>query len=696
MNKRDFLLEIGCEEIPARFVDDASKQLGEKLAQFFSENRIGFGEYHIFATPRRLAILVKDVAERQEDVYSEVKGPAERIAKNPDGSWSKAAEGFARKQGITADQLVFKEVKGENYVFAQIHQPGKETKELLLAGIPKVISSFHFPKTMRWGIGKTRFIRPVRWLVCLFGEEIVPIKWGGITAGRITKGHRFLGSEVELYEPQDYESQLEKQYVIADVKKRKSMILDQIHQLEKEKEWSIPVNEDLLNEVVQLVEYPTVLFGSFDPEFLDLPHEILITTMREHQRYFPVESLTGELLPYFVTVRNGNDRGLQSVAKGNEKVLRARLADARFFFEEDLKLSIDSAIQKLDQIVYQEELGSLGERTRRIAKLATKLADKLDLTEEERKDLIRAGEIAKFDLSTQVVGEFPELEGVMGRIYALNHGESQAVADAIFEHHLPRYPGDSLPQSQIGTLLSVAEKIDAVVSSFAIGIQPTGSQDPYGLRRKASGVVQILLQEKYQSLSLEQGITWAIQLLEEKELIKVEKEQLKNDLLQFFALRLKTVMQDEGIRYDVIDAILHAHTSSPFMTLKKAHFIMKQIQREEFKNEVEAFTRVANLARKAKMNEIDPQGWKEEAEKRLYHVFLQAKEEFSLGDKANDPEKMYRSLQLMVPEIHQFFDQVMVMVEDEKLRNNRLALLANIMRLTHEFASFDRIVFPAS
>jgi len=696
MSKRELLLEIGCEEIPARFVDGAANQLGEKLADWLKEKRVSFDAYRVFSTPRRLAVLFEGVDEKQEDVHEEVKGPAARIAKTPEGAWSKAAEGFAKKQGITVDQLELKEMKGETYVFARVHHPGKATSELLLKGVPEVISSLHFPKTMRWGAGRTRFIRPVRWLVCLYGEEVVPVSWAGLTAGRKTRGHRFLGQEVEIHNPGDYLEQLRQQFVIADPEERQAMIRKQLRQLEEENGWIIPVNPDLLHEVTHLVEYPTALSGSFDTEFLALPREVLITTMREHQRYFPVESRDGALLPHFVTVRNGDEKGLAVVAKGNEKVLRARLADARFFFEEDQKLLIETAIRKLDQIVYQEELGSLGNRVRRVGQLALSLADDLVLSDLERQNLMRAGEIAKFDLATQMVGEFPELEGVMGRIYALWHGETAEVAEAVYEHHLPRFAGDDLPQNRLGALLSIADKLDAVVSSFAIGIQPTGSQDPYGLRRKAAGVVQILLQEGYHSVSLKKGLRLAMELLAEANLIKVPQDELETDLISFFALRLKAVMQEEGIRYDVIDAVLEADIASPSMALKKARVLMEQMGREEFKFEVEGFTRVANLARKAGVVELDGAGLTEDAEKTLLRAFEEAKEGFNRAKEERDPETMYRALRSMVPEIHRFFDEVMVMVEDEKVRNNRLALLRNIMILTREFAAFDRIVFPSA
>ncbi|MGA9175426.1 MAG: glycine--tRNA ligase subunit beta, partial [Thermoactinomyces sp.] len=492
MNKRELLLEIGCEEIPARFVDGAVKQLAQKLTDWLNEKRISYESYQTYATPRRLTVSIQGVAERQADLYEEVKGPAERIAKTPDGAWSKAAEGFARKQGVSVDSLTLKEIKGENYVFAKVHHEGANTALELQKGLPEVLQGLHFPKTMRWH-GRTRFIRPVRWLVCLFDHEVVPVKWAGLTAGRKTRGHRFLGHEIEIAHPAEYVEALKQQYVIVDVAERRNLILDQLRQLQEQHDWVIPVDPGLLEEVVHLVEYPTALFGTFNEEFLALPKEVLITTMREHQRYFPVEDRDGKLLPYFVTVRNGDDRHLETVAKGNEKVLRARLADARFFYEEDLKQTIEKAVAKLDQIVYQEELGSVGDRVRRMADLASAIGERLGLDQEELKQLNRAAHIAKFDLATQMVGEFPELEGFMGRTYALKAGEEAAVAEAIFEHHLPRFSGDDLPQTKIGGILALADKMDAICSSFGIGIQPTGSQDPYGLRRKAAGIVQILL-----------------------------------------------------------------------------------------------------------------------------------------------------------------------------------------------------------
>lgn len=695
MNKKDLLLEIGCEEIPARFVDGAVKQLGEKLAEWLSSHRISFESYQTYATPRRLTVLVSRVAERQEDLSEEVKGPSARIAQTPDGGWSRAAEGFARKQGVSVEQLVLKEFKGETYVFARIHQPGEKTVDELSKSLSEVFEGLHFPKTMRWGEGRTRFIRPVRWLVCLYGDEVVPLEWAGVKAGNVTRGHRFLGAEVAIPSPGQYVERLREQYVIADVEERRELILSQLRQLEEKNGWVIPVDPGLLAEVTHLVEYPTALSGSFNEEFLSLPKEVLITTMREHQRYFPVESKDGELLPFFVTIRNGNDEGLEYVAKGNEKVLRARLADARFFYEEDLKLPIETAVKKLDQIVYQEELGSMGDRVRRIRKIALALGHQLGLDEQKMKWLERAAAICKFDLSTQMVGEFPELEGTMGREYARHAGEPAEVAEAVYEHHLPRFAGDDVPQSPIGTLLSLADKMDTIASSFAIGIQPTGSQDPYGLRRRAAGIVQILLREEWSQVSLVDLWQLALNQLEEAGLFKESRDEVEKDLEQFFALRLKTVMQEEGIRYDVIDAVLASGIGHPSFLLKKAHVLMDQLERESFKKEVEGFTRAANLAAKAENVELDKERLTELAELSLVRALEEATAKFDQASANEDPMSMYRALAHMVPAIHSFFDQVMVMVEDPQVRNNRLALLKEITHLVRQFASFEMIVFPA-
>jgi glycyl-tRNA synthetase beta chain len=694
VTKRDLLLEIGCEEIPARFIDDLRHQLADRLQKWLKEQRIDAKKAVTYATPRRIAVLIGDVAERQEDLDEEVRGPAKKIALTPDGSWSKAAEGFARKQGVPVDALVFDEFKGETYVFARKRVEGQPTATLLAEGLPSVLSSLHFPKTMRWGAERTRFIRPVRWLVCLFGEETVSFSWAGVTAGNRTRGHRFLGKEVTLSHPGQYVEALREQWVIADVNERRERILDQLRRMEAERGWRIPVAEDLLDEVTHLVEYPTVLAGSFDADFLVLPRAVLITTMREHQRYFPVESADGRLLPHFVTVRNGDETSLDVVAKGNEKVLRARLADARFFYDEDLKLPIDQAVEKLDQVVFHEELGTVGDKVRRIVHLADRLADALQWEEDRRRVLKRAAQICKFDLSTQMVYEFPELEGIMGEEYARKAGEDEEVARAIKEHHQPRHAGDETPQSAIGAVIGLADKMDTIAACFGIGIQPSGSQDPYGLRRRASGIVQILLDHGWSQLTLDQLWTIALERLQSDGLLKKSVEETAVELRSFFAQRLKTVLQEEGIRYDVIDAVLGADISRPKLVLAKARVLMDRASAyETYKLAVEGFTRTANLGVKGTPNvPLAEADMTEPAERKLYEAYQEAEKAFMASLSEQDADGMYEALASMVPVIHRFFDEVLVMVEDETVRTRRLGLLRRITDLVHQFARFDQLV----
>lgn len=696
MAEQNWLVEIGCEEIPARFVESGVQQLREKLTRWLEENRLSFGKVHTYATPRRLAVLVENVADAQADVEEEVRGPAKRIAVAEDGSWTKAAEGFARKQGISPDQLQLREYKGETYVFAHKHQEGKRTATLIGEELANVLKGLHFPKAMRWGDRRTRFIRPVRWLVCLFGEEVVPVKWAGVTGGNRTFGHRFLGGETEIGQPADYVETLRDQKVMVEMEARREEIRQQLHRMEEQNGWRIPVDEELLDEVTQLVELPTALSGSFDERFLELPEAVLITTMREHQRYFPVRDRDHHLLPHFVTVRNGDNRALEQVAKGNEKVLSARLADARFFYEEDLKLSISTAVAKLDQVVYLEGLGSVGDQARRIRKLVEELADQLGLENPERSRLFRAADICKFDLSTHMVDEFPELSGVMGEEYARRAGEDPEVARAIMEHHYPRFAGDRLPEGRLGSLISLADKMDAVVAAFSLGIQPTGSQDPYGLRRKASAVVHILMDRGWSRLPLSLLIDLSLNRLQADGWLQRDREQVKEEISAFFHLRLKGALQEKGIRYDLIDAVLLSDLSSPQLMLEKARVLTDAVAREDFKMIVEGFSRASNLAAKGgselQVNRDLLEVW---AERELYASIRSASEDFSAAEKRQDAEGMFAAIAKLAPAIHRFFDDVLVMAEDETTRTNRLALLRETDRLTKRFAAFNKIVFSS-
>ncbi|MFE4238603.1 glycine--tRNA ligase subunit beta [Peribacillus butanolivorans] len=687
MSKRDMLLEIGLEEMPARFVTASMKQLSDKVQKWLKEKAIEFGAVEAFSTPRRLAILVKDVSESQKDIEEEAKGPAKKIALDSEGNWSKAALGFVRGQGMTAEDIYFKELKGIEYAHVNKFIKGQPTSQLL-SELQEIISGMTFPKNMRWANQDLRFVRPIKWLIALFGNEVVPFSIADVETGRETKGHRFLGEVAMIEAPEQYEATLRDQFVMANPDKRRSVILEQIKSLEQEKGWIIPVDEDLLEEVNNLVEYPTVLFGHFEEEFLELPAEVLITSMKEHQRYFPVKDQDGKLLAFFVTVRNGDDRHLEKVSKGNEKVLRARLSDAAFFFKEDQKKEIADALKKLDSIVYHEEIGTLAEKTARVTAVTGVLADALNLKAE--KDLaLRAAEIAKFDLVSHMVYEFPELQGYMGEKYALLKGEAKEVAAAINEHYMPRHADDNVPPSVIGAVVSIAEKIDTLASFFAIGVIPTGSQDPYALRRQASGVVQILAEKKW-NISLEELITLGLKGLESKGLLKRDLEEVKADMFTFFKARVKHLLQEQQIRYDLIDAVLIDEIGFIHSLVERAHVLDAKKDEAGFKESLEALSRVMNIAVKCDHKvTVDPNAFENEQEKALYEKYQTVALRYAESKKEKERFEHLISLQ---SEIESYFENTMVMADDEAIRNNRLSLMKEISDLVSGFAAMNKII----
>lgn len=688
---KTLLIEIGTEEMPARFVTGAAEQLKEKVTGWLEFQRIPFHNVTLFETPRRFAVMVEGVGIQQKDIDEELRGPGKKIAVDDQGNWTKAALGFARGKGVSPENLYMKEMGGVEYVFVRKHEKGRPTAELLPL-LKETISSMSFPKNMRWGSYDLKYVRPIRWLVALFGNEVIPFEITGVQASNVTRGHRFLGQEVSIESPEEYAAKLAEQYVIVDPQERQEKILQQIHSLEAEKGWTIPIDEGLLDEVVHLVEYPTVLFGNFEQEYLEIPKEVLITSMREHQRYFPVVDKEGQLLPHFVTVRNGDEQGLDIVAKGNEKVLRARLSDARFFYEEDQKMEINAALSRLETVVFHEELGTIGDKIRRFEKIAAQIAEEIQLGQQEKNQLNRAAAICKFDLVSHMVYEFPELQGIMGERYATLAGEDEGVAKAIFEHYLPRYAGDQLPATKVGALLSIADKLDTIVGCFAIGIIPTGSQDPYALRRQATGIVQILLEQNIE-LSLPSLFELSLNILEEKGLLKRNATEIKKDLQDFFTLRLKNLLQEKQVRYDVIDAVLTADSTKVMDVLQRAETLMQWVKRDEFKGVVESFNRVNNLAQKATTDFVDEQYIAHEAEEQLWKAFQSVKNETKALLAQKDYMKALETLATLQPVIDHFFEQVMVMVEDQNIRNNRLGILSSLAKGIFAFADFSKIVF---
>ncbi|WP_108669614.1 glycine--tRNA ligase subunit beta [Peribacillus acanthi] len=688
MSNRDLLIEIGLEEMPAKVVTASINQFATKVENWLTEKKISIQSVKKYSTPRRLALLIKDVVETQEDITEEAKGPAKKIALDSEGNWSKAAIGFTRGQGVSVEDIFFKEINGVEYAHVMKFTKGQQVVELL-PELKEIITGLTFPKNMRWANQDMRYVRPIKWIVAIFGQDIIPMSITTVESGKVTNGHRFLGNTIVVDAPTSYEQQLEEQFVIVDAEIRKNMIVSQLQALEKENGWTIPVDEDLLEEVNNLVEYPTALFGSFEEEFLELPDRVLITSMKEHQRYFPVKDKEGKLLPHFVTVRNGNDKGLQIVAKGNEKVLRARLADASFFYREDQKTSIESSLKKLETIVYHEEIGTISQKVERVRTLSAQIGRAQNISEAELKLTDRTAQISKFDLVTNMVYEFPELQGYMGERYARMKGEEEAVAVAINEHYMPRHAEDAIPSSTIGALVSIAEKMDTIVSCFAIGIIPTGSQDPYALRRQASGIVQILLEKRW-SLTIEQLLKLSLGLVEESGLLKTDLTEVYENLVTFFKARVKHLLNEKGIRYDLIDAVLENEIGQIHTLVERAQVLEKKKNDPEFKGCMEALSRVMNIAVKRTVpTDVNPELFENEYEKGLYQAFEVVKNQYYSADSE---EVKYQLLLTLKEPIENYFEHTMVMAENEELRNNRLSVM-HVMSLTiSSFAAMNKVL----
>ncbi len=674
---KNLLVELGLEEIPAYIVTPAMAQLRDKMAQFLIDNRLDFKDIQMFSTPRRLAVRVSGLAERQEDLTEDFKGPSKKIALDADGNFTKAAEGFVRGKGLTTAAITFREIKGEEYVYVTKHEQGKTAKEVL-AGIPEVLASLTFPVSMHWASNKFEYVRPVHTLTVLLDDEALDMDFLDISSGRISRGHRFLGHEVEITRADSYEADLRKEFVIVDSDERENMIVTQIKAIETAQNVVVEIDPDLLNEVLNLVEYPTAFMGAFDAKYLEVPEEVLVTSMKNHQRYFVVRDQAGRLLPNFISVRNGNAAFLDNVIKGNEKVLVARLEDGEFFWREDQKLQIADLITRLKTVTFHEKIGSLHEHMARTAAISSLLADQAGLSDEEKKDLSRAAAIYKFDLLTGMVGEFDELQGIMGEKYALLAGETPVVAAAIREHYLPNSAEGDLPVTKVGAVLALADKLDTILSFFSVGLIPSGSNDPYALRRATQGVVRIL--EAF-------GWNIAIDELMEK-LYALEHDSLvyehQAEVLDFFRARVEKMM-DKNVPKDIVTAVL---SSSHFVVsdlLETARLLVEKAKTAAFKPAVESLSRVFNLAEKAEAGLVVDRNLFEGAEEK---ILAERVEQIALtADLAANIDQLFA----LQPVIDTFFENTMVMVEDEAVKNNRLAVLAALMNKAQQVARFNQI-----
>ncbi len=687
---KSLLLEIGLEELPAQYVRTSSEQLATRVEEFFKQENLSFESVEAFATPRRLAVRVNGLEEEQEDRVEIFKGPSLAIAKK-DGAWTKAAEGFVRGKGLTTDDIYVETIKDVEYIHVKQLLQGKSTKEVVKK-LSSVITDMKFPVTMRWADHTFEYLRPIHWIVALYGEEVIEeIQVLDVKAGRVSRGHRFLGKDTEIATPEQYEQALAEQFVIVNQDERKALVRKQIEELAAKNAWIVPIDEELLEEVSSILEYPTAFAGTFDEKYLVVPEPVLVTSMKEHQRYFVVYNAQGELQPYFISARNGNDYMIENVAKGNQKVLTARLEDALFFYEEDKKVPMTAFLKKLETLNFHAKIGSMTEKMNRVQLLVGRIANELNLDAQDVETAQRAAEIYKFDLVTNMVGEFPELQGIMGEIYAKNYGETPEVARAIREHYMPISADGELPSSVSGALLAIADKLDTFLSFTAAGMLPTGSNDPYALRRQVMGLVQIveafdwhLEIEEFAKLLL--GLDY-VEFLEDK------KEDVQAFVLGFILERLAQRMTTVTKRHDIIEAVLNSNSKSVPEQMKAVAVLEKEVSKAAIKDITEALNRVINISSKGfaearHSSEYSLDKVETESERQLVESIATLRKDF----ENYSAQEKFSAFASITPKIHEFFNENMVMVDNEEIRTNRLRFLRELALMILEFADFTELI----
>lgn len=664
---KDLLFEIGAEEIPAGFMPNILGQLKQLAETKLNDAHLPFESIETYGTPRRLALIVKGLADASAEISERHKGPSASIAYDADGNATKAAIGFARGKGLDVADLIVE----DGYIYAETKTAGVPAKDIISEMLPQLITGLNFPKSMHWGDLDAKFVRPVRWLVALLDEEVIPVEFATVKSGNVTRGHRFLGAdEITIKNAASYVETLKENFVMVDQDARRELISKQLHDMAASKNASIVWDDDLLEEINYLVEWPTALCGGFEESYLALPDAAIITPMRDHQRYFPLVGQDGKLLPMFLTVRNGSDHSIEVVQAGNERVLRARLDDAKFFFNEDRKKPLIDRQDGLTKIVFQEGLGNLADKTERLLKLGRVFGEECGLHEDAAVVLERATELAKTDLTTGMVTEFTELQGVMGKEYALLDGESPEVAEAIFEQYLPRFAGDVLPQTEAGKVLSIIDKVDNIVATFSRGLIPTGSQDPYALRRQTIGILNILLGSEW-NISLRPIFKASMELLN----VPAEKQdELLNQVEEFFTLRLKNIFLDREVPHHVIDLLL----SNNELSVADAEGLVNALLVNRIDENVElvqAYIRMYNLIKDVEYTGVNSDLLKEDAEKALFEAASKASETSLAAWESNDYAAVVAVPAILVPAINKFFEDVMVMDKDEAIKANRLQLV---------------------
>jgi tetrameric-type glycyl-tRNA synthetase beta subunit len=691
-------MEIGTEEIPASYIQPALKQMEERISKSLRDNRLEFDSVRTMGTPRRLVLSVEDVSTHQPDRTVEVMGPPKRVAYDEDGKPTKAAEGFARKIGVAVDDLKMKETERGEYVYFLQQELGKSALEILSEELPKLVSSLEFPKSMHFNSfedGKFEFTRPIRWIAALLGEDVVDFSVGRVKSDRFTVGHRFLSDgfmELKNASLDDLRENLRKAGVVVDHEERRSMIRDQVTQILESEGCPVYIDEELLDTVTFLVEMPKAVMGTFSEDYLSLPVEVLETAMKKHQRYFSLragDSSEIQLLPKFITITNGvGDE--EVVRHGNERVLRARLADAKFFYMEDQKSRLADKTDELKRVVFQEELGSLYDKAQRLKQLTFSISEELDLDDDARDNAVRAAELCKTDLITQMVVEFPSLQGIMGGHYAANSGETGGTAEAIMTHYYPTSPDGDLPDSITGSVVSIADKLDTIVGYFGIGNIPSGSRDPYALRRQAAGIVRILFE-----FELHLALDWAVE--KSVSLYGNSDQKVVTGVLEFLKGRVSALLSEQGFTYDVIDSVLAVGFMDVPNTFKRAFCVSILRELPDFEEIYNAFNRVIRILpkderRRGEKGEVDENLFQDQAERNLYESIIGIEEDVERSAANGEYDRVLDQLIDLRAVIDIFFDEVLVMSEQDDVKNNRLMLLKRLDRMFLLIADFSKLV----
>ena len=701
----NYLLEIGTEELPPKAVNIAKNYLREKSQEIFKDFFEYISEENIkeYATPRRIAILIKNLKLQQDSQKKVIIGPPAKVAIDENGNFLKPALAFASKNNIPIEALQVIENEKGKYIGAEIVEEGKKLEEVIKEEIPKLILSIPFSKTMRWTSLDIKFSRPIRWIVSLLDDKVIEFEIGNLKADKFTHLHRFMtnpigrGERKEIPDASMYEEITKLGFIIASYSDRKTAIETQLTGFASQIGANAIIDEDLLDEVTNLTEFPVGILGDFSPEYLILPREVIITVCKVHQRYFNFEK-DGNLIPKFLAISNTAVKDRDKVKQGYEKVLKARLEDALFFYKEDLKHNLEEFYPKLEGIQFHQKLGSMLEKVERNGKIASLIAEKLNF--EDKQDLERANKLSKCDLLTEMVKEFDELQGIMGMHYALKQGEKEEVAKAIYEHYLPQSADDNLPDTQIGTVLALSDKLDTLISFLSIGEKPKGASDPYGIRRATIGIIKILT-EKEIDLDLDNLLNDISKEARKTKILKfaeintdwepVFNEEIIPEIRQFILSRISSYLKEKSIDTDVINAVLDTSTLNPYRIYLKAKALQKLKINPEFNEIMTVFKRVGRIIPEGFVGSFKEELLKEEAEKQLYNSYKQIKEDYEGLIKEKDYSTALSKLLELKPKIDNFFDNVMVMVEDEKLKLNRLSLLKLIDNLFKKIANFEKI-----